>query len=96
MAYSLEYVEEERRRRWPPGAATRRAGRICVAPRRCSSSAYRSFGYASSSRLAGLAISSSAATGGCETGSKAGAVNRFGRWRTAWAEKAVVARFGLS
>ena len=42
-AYQCQrYAEEERRRRRPPAAATRRAGPRGVAPRRCSSSLYRS------------------------------------------------------
>ena len=39
MAYrGFRYVEEERRRRWLFAAATRRAGPIRGAARRCSSS----------------------------------------------------------
>jgi|GEM_PF-6266109 len=41
MAYKEDrYGEEERRRRWPSAAVTRRAGRTGIAARRCSSLAY--------------------------------------------------------
>ena len=47
MAYKCtRYVEEERRRQRPRAAATRRAGPIRGAARRCSSLAYSLFEYA--------------------------------------------------